>query len=81
MTYDTIKTFFMWTTIFHFSILILWVFLFKFAHEWFRKQQGWWFPVPSENFASLHYLMYGVYKLMAIVFSAVPYLALVIMEN
>lgn len=79
MTYESLKTFFMWTTIIHFSILIFWVLLLKFAGNWFRRQQGWWFPVPEEKFMSLHYLMYAGYKLMAIVLSAAPYLALVIM--
>lgn len=81
MTYESLKEFFMWTTVIHFSILILWVFLLKFAGQWFRRQQGWWFPLPEEKFMSLHYLMYGVYKLIAIVFSAVPYVALIIIGN
>lgn len=81
MSYEALKTFFMWTTVVHFSILILWVLILKFAGSWFRKQQGWWFPVPNEHFMSIHYLMYGGYKLMALVFSAVPYLALVIIAN
>ncbi len=71
----------MWTTIFHFVILFLWILLLKLANEWFYRQQTWWFPVPKETFISLNYLMYGVYKLVAIVFSAVPYLVLIIMGN
>ncbi len=79
MSYEILKTFFMWSTIIHFSILMLWVILLKFANDRFRKLQEWWFPLPKENFMSLNYLMYGLYKLMALVFSAVPYMVLIIM--
>jgi hypothetical protein len=80
MTYETLKTFFLWTTIIHFSVLVFWLLLMRFAGDWFRKQQRRWFPVPEDKFVSFHYLMYGGYKLMVLVFSAVPYLALVLME-
>lgn len=77
MDLETLETFFMWTTIFHYSILILWVLLFKFAGGWLRKQQTWWFPVPDAHYTSTHYLMYGGYKILVLVFSVIPYLALV----
>lgn len=79
MSLEQLKTFFMWTTAIHFSILILWVFLIKFGNRWFRRQQHYWFPIPQDQFMPLHYAMYGGYKLFVIVFSAAPYLALTIM--
>ena len=81
MSLELLKIFFMWTTILHFSILIIWVILLKVAEQWFRRQQSWWFPIPQEHFMSLHYVMYGGYKLMAMVFSVVPLLALLIIEK
>lgn len=79
MSLLVLKTFFLWTTIVHFSIMILWILLLKFAREWFRKQQALWFPLPENKFMEVHYLMYGGYKLAVLVFSAIPYLVLVML--
>lgn len=79
MTTEILKDFLMWNAITHLAIMALWLGLMRFAPEFFRRQQGAWFPVTKENFYSSNYLLYGSYKLAILIFVVIPYLALLIM--
>lgn len=81
MTYDALKTFFMWNSIIHIAIMLLWLGIMKIAPDFFRKQQGFWFPVSKENFHSINYQFFGFYKLAILIFSAVPYIVLLMMGS
>ncbi|WP_413288575.1 DUF6868 family protein [Bdellovibrio sp. HCB337] len=80
MVLEFLKSFFMWGAIINYGILILWFGLLTFARGWFRKMQGRWFPMSEENFVLCHYLLYGGFKLVILVFNFVPFLALSIVS-
>lgn len=76
MDTQTLTTFFMWCTIFNGGVLILWTFFFMFAPDFVYRVQSKWFPLPRETFDVVIYSLLGLFKLVFIAFSLVPYLAL-----
>ncbi|QDT98202.1 DUF6868 family protein [Gimesia aquarii] len=76
MDTQTLTTFFMWCTIFNGGVLILWTFFFMFAPDYVYRLQSKWFPLPRETFDVVIYSLLGLFKLVFIAFSLVPYLAL-----
>lgn len=80
MTLELLKSFFMWSVIINYCILILWFFILTFARGWARKMQSHWFPMSEERFVFCHYILYGGYKLAILLFNFVPFLALTIIS-
>ncbi|QDU09396.1 DUF6868 family protein [Gimesia aquarii] len=76
MDTQTLTTFFMWCTIFNGGVLILWTFFCMFAPDFVYRVQSKWFPLPRETFDVVIYSLLGLFKLVFIAFSLVPYLAL-----
>ena len=76
MDTQTLTTFCMWCTIFNGGVLILWTFFFMFAPDFVYRVQSKWFPLPRETFDVVIYSLLGLFKLVFIAFSLVPYLAL-----
>lgn len=76
MDIQTLTTFFMWCTIFNAGILLLWTVFFLFAPDLVYRTQKAWFPIPRETFNVVIYALIGLFKIVFIVFSLVPYLAL-----
>ena len=65
-----------WCSIVHIVILLLWVLMFRFAHNWVYNLHNKWVEISEENFNQTHYALMGFYKLIVIVFFLVPYLVL-----
>ncbi len=78
MDIQTLTTFFMWCTIVNGTILIVWTFLFLLAPELVYRSQNAWIPLPRESFNVVMYCFIGLFKLLFLVFNAVPYLALLL---
>lgn len=76
MNVETLKVFLMWSTGINYAILLLWIVLLSLAPEMFYKMQSRWFPIPKEKLVMCNYLMYGLYKLMVLIFNFVPWLVL-----
>lgn len=70
------KQFFLWSTLIHYAVLLLWFGLFVFARTWMQHLHGRWFKLSPEAFDVLHYGGMGLYKLLIAVFSLVPLVAL-----
>ena len=78
MDIQTIRAFFMWCTIVN-AALLVWSFLVcAYARDWIYRMHSKWFPMPSETFNVAIYSFIGLYKVLVIVFNAVPYIALLI---
>ena len=80
LTLEMLITFFSWNTFIHIAIMSLWLCLMKFAPEFFRAQQNIWFPISKENFVSINYQLYGIYKLAFLILIVVPFIVLLIMK-
>lgn len=78
MDIQALTTFFMWCTIINGGILTLWTLLCMFAPELVYRTQSIWFPIPRETFNVILYSFLGLFKIAFLVFSAVPYIALLI---
>lgn len=78
MELQTLTAFFMWCTIVNGSILILWTLIFLLAPDLVYRSQQAWIPLPRESFNVIMYCFIGLFKLLFLVFNAVPYLALLL---
>ena len=76
---QTLTRFFMWSTFLNGGILILWTAFLTFAPVLTYRTQQRWFPGTIEEFAKLMYGFLGLYKLLFLTFSVVPYAVLLIM--
>ncbi len=79
MDIPTVRTFFMWCTIFNAGVLLYAFLIFTFAGDWLYRMHGKWFPMPRETFNVVLYSFIGFYKVLITVFNLVPYLALLLM--
>ena len=80
MDLQTVTTFFMWCTIINGGILLLWTVFSVFAADLVYRTQSKWFPIPREIFNVVMYSFLGLFKIVFLVFNAVPYVALLIVR-
>lgn len=78
MEIETVKDFFMWCTIINVALLALSFLFCAGAGNWVYRKHTKWFPMPRETFNVALYAFLGTYKMMFIMFSLVPYVALLI---
>jgi hypothetical protein len=78
MDITVIRAFFMWCTILNAGLLCLSFLICAFAGDWVYRMHGRWFSMPRQTFNVVLYSFLGAYKIAVWVFSAVPYVALVI---
>ncbi len=78
MDLQILTTFFMWCTIINGALLTLWITMFMLAPDLVYRTQSKWFPLPRETFNVVFYSFLGLFKIVFLVFNAVPYVALLI---
>ena len=78
MSIQTLTSFFMWCTIINGGLLALWTSMFMVAPDMVYRTQSKWFPIPRETFDMVMYAFLGLFKIVFLVFNAVPYVALLI---
>ena len=78
MDMQTLTTFFMWCTIINGVLLLLSITLFMLVPDLVYRTQSLWFPIPRETFNVVYYSFIGLFKIVFLVFNAVPYIALLI---
>lgn len=76
MTVTGIKEVLLWCVVLNYAILLIWVGVLIFAHDWLHRLHGRWFKLSLETFDALHYAGLAVYKVGVILFCLVPWLAL-----
>ncbi|OAD19295.1 conserved hypothetical protein, membrane [Candidatus Thiomargarita nelsonii] len=81
MDIQTLQTFFMWCTIINGSLLVFWTLMVLFASDLVYRTQSKWFPISREVFNVVIYSFLGLFKIIFLVFNAVPYIALLIIGN
>ncbi len=80
MDIQSLTAFFMWCTVINGSLLVFWAAMCIWAPELVYRTQSRWFPIPRETFHVLIYSFLGLFKILFLVFSAVPYAALLIVR-
>ncbi len=80
MDIQSLTAFFMWCTVINGSLLVFWASMCIWAPELVYRTQSRWFPIPRETFRVLIYSFLGLFKILFLVFSAVPYAALLIVR-
>ena len=78
MDIPTLTSFFMWCTIFNGGFLIFWSAMVVFAPDFIFGIHHRWFPIEREAFNTIVYAGLGLFKLMVLMFNAVPFVALLI---
>jgi hypothetical protein len=81
MTLPTLTSFFMWCTIINAAILLVWSLIFLVAPDFVYRTQSRWFAIPRATYNVLMWSFIGLFKLLFIVFSLVPYVALLIITG
>ena len=79
MDVQTLTTFFMWCTIINAGLFLYWGIILMFAPGFVYRTQAKFFPMPRETFNVVIYSFLGLFKIVFLVFCAVPYVALLIM--
>jgi hypothetical protein len=74
----TIRTFFMWCAIINMALLLVSSLFCAAAGNWVYRVHSRFFPLSREAFNTAIYSLLGLYKMLFIAFSLVPYIALVI---
>jgi hypothetical protein len=78
MDIETLTRFFMWCVIINGSLFVFWTTMFALAPDLVYRTQRKWFPVPRETFTLVMYSFLGMFKIVFLIFVAVPYFALLI---
>ncbi len=81
MTIDLVQTFLGWCLVFNMGILLLWISMLSFGRQWIFRLHGNWWPMTEADFSRVHYQLYGGYKLLILLFNAVPYIVLQLIER
>ncbi len=81
MEIGKVRRFLGWCLIFNFVVLMAWFCLWMCANDWLYRLHGEWFPMPPETFAAIHYAGIAFYKMLVLVFNAIPLLALWAMDR
>ncbi|MEO9385919.1 DUF6868 family protein [Chromobacterium phragmitis] len=76
MTEIRLEQVLLYSTIFHYLVLILWFCLFFYAHDALFRLQRRWFRISEPAFDLLNYGGIGLYKILVFVFNVAPLLAL-----
>ncbi len=66
----------LWCVIINYVLLLIWVGLFIFAHDWMYRWHRWLFAFSVETFDTLHYAGMGIYKIAIILCLLVPLIVL-----
>ncbi|MEZ5591959.1 MAG: hypothetical protein R3F53_15095 [Gammaproteobacteria bacterium] len=56
----------------------MWTVFLVFTPDFVYRLQSIWFPIPRETYNAIIYAFLGLFKLLFLVFSAVPYVALLL---
>lgn len=78
MDIQTLTAFFMWCTIINVALLAWALLWFMLAPDFTYRMQSKLLPISRDTFDVAYYSFLGAYKIFIIVFSVVPYLALLI---
>ncbi|MEA1914186.1 MAG: hypothetical protein U9N30_02620 [Campylobacterota bacterium] len=65
-----------YSSIFNYTLLIVWFAVFTLAKHWIYNFHTRWFKIAPQDFDAIHYKLMGQYKLLIFVFNLGPFFAL-----
>lgn len=78
MDIATLRGVLLWCTLINFGFLALWGLLMALPHRWLYRIWGRVFRLTDEQFDAVSFCGLLLYKVLILVFNAVPYVALLI---
>ena len=81
MNIQKLTAFFMWCTIINGALLILTTLIGIIGLDLVHSIHGELFQIPRDTLNVVYYSFLGLYKIVWLVFNAVPYVALLIIRN
>jgi len=78
MDVQTLTEFFKWCTIINAALLAVSIAMYMAVPDFLYRTQSRFFPITRETFDAVFYGFLGTYKIIFLVFNAVPYIALLI---
>lgn len=76
MSIDIIQNILMRCSIINIGLLLWWVLIIVFAHDWVYKIHSKYFKLSIEKFDTIHYTGIAFFKTLIFFFNIVPYIAL-----
>jgi len=76
MNVELIRDVLGWSALINYVVLVWWLLIFRFAHDWMYGLHGKWFKLSLANFDAIHYAGMAFFKLLIFMFNLAPYLAL-----
>lgn len=65
-----------WCALVNFGFLFVWFVFFRLVHERIYRLHTRWFHISREGFDTIHYAGIAFYKILVLVFNAVPWIVL-----
>lgn len=78
MVMNEVKEALLWCVGINYALLLIWVGVFVYAHDWLYRTHTRWFKLPVETFDAINYTGIAAYKLGIILLNLVPWVALYI---
>ncbi len=79
MDIQMLQRFFMWCTIINGLLFVISVIICTFAGDWIYRMHGKWYHLSRESFNTAIYSFLGFFKIIFLVFNAVPFIVLLIL--
>jgi hypothetical protein len=76
MTVSALKDVLLWCVLINYLLLIIWVAIVAFAHDWFFRWNTRWFKIGVEHFDAINFAGIAFYKIGIILLNLVPLIAL-----
>lgn len=81
MTLETLKIFFMYSSLINGAIFFYWAFFIMVVPDFTYRMQSRWFNIKREHYDVIIYTFLGLFKIFFIIFNFTPYIALVIITQ
>lgn len=78
MNVETARGILGWCVVLNYGVMMLWFLCFRYGHDGIYRIRSCWFRLSEEQFDALHYLGMSIYKISILLFTLVPYVALLI---
>jgi len=76
MNIEILIPFLGWCAVINIGILVYWACFLFLAPGWLYRISSKWVQIPEEQFFTMHFTLYGAFKLAILFFNIAPYLAL-----
>jgi hypothetical protein len=76
VSFEQVRTFFLWCTVVNYGLLLLWAFLLMLPHAWMYWLWGKSCGLSAERFDEINFTGMVFFKMGVILFNLVPYVAL-----